>query len=75
MPEMTQRATSAEVMCHCPSAQTAGVRSPEERHDTVLCIPLSAGLDQGLRAFAKSHGIQPETAAREAIRTYVGDDR
>ncbi len=63
MPEMTQIANPAEVMCHCPSVQTAVARSPEERHDTVLRIPLSAGLDQGLRAFAKSHGIQPETAA------------
>lgn len=75
MPDMPHRATPEEVICHCPSARAAGGLSQDEQHDTVLHLTLSPGLDQGLRTFAKSHGIQPETAAREAIRAYVGDDR
>lgn len=75
MPEMTQRANLGEAMCHCPPARAAEERSPVGSDDIVLHVPLSAGLNQGLRAFAKNHGIQPETAAREAIRAYVGDDQ
>lgn len=40
-----------------------------------MLVPLPHGLAHALRTFAQNHGIKPETAAREAIRAYVGDDR
>lgn len=74
MPEMTLR-VNPDLTTQSPTGRPIGEPPPAGDHETVLHIPVSAGLDQRLRTFAKRHGIQPATAAREAIRAYVGDDQ